>query len=414
MTSPSKDLYGSREKAIPTASFGTVFNDPRSQTIERQGFVDVQYNRTVASSWDVGSRVYYDRYSYDGDYVFDHSDTDIPLVVLNRDFARGNWWGTELKLTKRVRQHTIALGSDYRNNFRQDQFNYDEEPFVQHLDDRRTSTNWALYVQDEIALHRTVIVNAGVRHDNYDTFGGTTNPRAGLIYSPLRKTTLKLLYGQAFRAPNVYELFWHQQDVAKSNPALRPERNRTTELVFEQYLGTHLRVGATGFHYGINGLITQQTDPTDSLLVYNNVEKIRAKGVEVEVEGRWSNGLRARIGHTLEHSRNHDSGLGLTNSPKQLANVNVIAPLIPEKLSGSVDLQYVGARRTIAGNQVPAVVVPNLTVFGEVVPRRLEIVASLYNVFDHTYTDPGSEEHRQDAILQYGRSFRVKLTFRIP
>ena len=115
----------------------------------------------------------------------------------------------------------------------------------------------------KIALHRTLLLNVGLRHDHYDTFGGTTNPSAGFIYNPLTKTTLKVLYGQAFRAPNAYELFWHQQDVAKSNPALRPETNKTTELVLEQYLGTHVRVAAAGFHYGINGLITQQTDPTE-------------------------------------------------------------------------------------------------------------------------------------------------------
>ena len=97
-------LYGASEKAIPTASFGTVFNDPRSQTIERQGFVDraVQPDDTERAV-GIGSRVYVDRYGYDGDYVFDYSETDDPLLVLNKDFARGNWWGTELKLTRKLR-----------------------------------------------------------------------------------------------------------------------------------------------------------------------------------------------------------------------------------------------------------------------------------------------------------------------
>jgi outer membrane receptor for ferrienterochelin and colicins len=408
-------VYGAREKAIPTASFGTVFNDPRSQTIERQGFVDLQYERTFANTWDVATRVHVDRYSYDGDYVYDHSETDTPLLVVNKDFARGNWWGTELKLTKRFRQgHTVAAGTEYRNNFRQDQFNYDEEPFQQHLDARQTSSNWALYVQDEVALHRTLLLNVGLRHDHYDTFGGTTNPRAGLIYSPFTKTALKLLYGQAFRAPNAYELFWQQEGLAKSNRALRPETNRTTEVVLEQYLGTHLRIAATGFHYGIKGLITQQTDPVDNLLVYNNVEQIRAKGVELEVEGRWASGLRARLGHTFEDSRNDETGLGLTNSPKHLSKVNLITPVLAEKLSAGVELQYISARRTIAGGEVPGVLIPNLTVFGHGLPKQLEISASLYNLFDRTYADPGSEEHRQETILQSGRSFRVKLAFRLP
>jgi outer membrane receptor for ferrienterochelin and colicins len=408
-------LYGSREKAIPTASFGTVFNDPRSRTLETQAFVDLQYNRSLAAGWQIGSRVYYDRYAYDGDYVYESSDASAPGGVLNRDFARGNWWGSEFKLTKRVRPgHIVAAGAEYRNNFRQDQFNYDEAPYYQHLDDRRSSTNWAVYLQDELLIHPRVLVNLGVRHDNYETFGGTTNPRAGVIYSPLTRTTVKILYGQAFRAPNAYELFWHQEGVAKSNPDLRPERNRTTELVVEQYVGRHLRFAATGFHYGIKGLITQQTDARDGLLVYDNIEDIRAKGVEVEVEGRWSSGLRARLGHTLEDTRNRGTGLGLTNSPRHLANANLIAPLFSRRLSTGLELQYVGARQTIAGNEVAGGMLANLTLFGDVIPGQLDLSASVYNLFDRKYHDPGSEEHRQDAILQYGRTLRVKATFRLP
>ena len=35
------------------------------------------------------------------------------------------------------------------------------------------------FAQDEIKLHEKVLVNLGLRHDHYDTFGGTTNPRVG-------------------------------------------------------------------------------------------------------------------------------------------------------------------------------------------------------------------------------------------
>ena len=277
-------LYGAREKAIPTASFGTVFNDPRSQTVERQGFVDLQYDRDDTEQ--LGNRL-----------------AGVCRLVrvrrrlrirLFRDRRSASWSSTKISRVatggglssnshgKLQQRNTLTIGTEYRNNFRQDQFNYDQEPFLEHLDDRRSSTNWALYLQDEVALHRTLLLNVGLRHDHYDTFGGTTNPRAGLIYSPFTKTTVKALYGQAFRAPNAYELFWQQQDVAQSNPSLRPETNKTTELVLEQYLGTHVRVAAAGFHYGINGLITQQTDPVSNLLVYNNVESIRVKGLELE------------------------------------------------------------------------------------------------------------------------------------
>ena len=283
----------------------------------------------------------------------------------------------------------MALGSEFRNNFKQDQANYDEAPYVEYLDDHRSSTNWALFAQDEVALHRKLILNLGLRHDWYVTFGGTTNPRAGLIYQPFASTSVKVLYGQAFRAPNAYELFWKQQDVAKANGELLPETNKTTEVVLEQYLGNHVRVAATGFHYGINGLITQQTDPLDGLLVFNNVESVRVNGFEVEVEGQWGQGFRARVGHTYEDSRNEDTGMPLTNSPKHLAKVNLIAPIVDTRLSAGVEFQYVSARRTITGDQVPGVLVPNLTLLSQALARNLEVSASVYNLFDTTYRDPG-------------------------
>ena len=165
---------------------------------------------------------------------------DAPQRVVNKDFARGNWWGAEVKVSTRIaRRHRVAVGAEYRDNVRQDQFNYDEEPFAQYLDDRRSSTNFALYAQDEISLHDKLIFNVGVRHDHYDSFGGTTNPRLGLIYDPFRKTTFKLLYGEAFRAPNAYELFWRQSGVTKANPLLQPETNKTGEVVLERYFGNY-------------------------------------------------------------------------------------------------------------------------------------------------------------------------------
>jgi outer membrane receptor protein involved in Fe transport len=58
--------------------------------------------------------------------------------------------------------------------------------------------------------------------------------------------------------------------------------------------------------------------------------------------------------------------------------------------------------------------VPNLTLLSHGLTRNLELSASVYNLFGERYRDPGSEEHRQDAIVQYGRSFRLKVTVKLP
>ena len=405
-------LYGTRDKTIPTASFGTVFDDPRTRTIETLGFLDMQYTRKLRAQWELASRVSYDRYGYDGDYIYGSEDESPASRVDNKDFARGNSWGAEAKASRRVaRMQRVALGAEYRNNFRQDQYNYDLNPYVQYLDDRRASQNWALYAQDEITLHPKLLLNLGVRHDRYETFGGTTNPRVALIYYPQRSTTLKVLYGDAFRAPNAYELYWKQPDVAKANPRLRPETNQTGEVVVEHYLDSRFRVAATSFYYHINDLITQQTDPADGLLVYNNIDEVNARGLELEAEGKWRSGLQGRISYTFQNSRNEMTGAALTNSPGHLVQFNLMMPLLKGAGSAGVEFQYVGPRRTLTGQSVGGVFLPNVTLISRRLSRNLELSASMYNVTNATYSDPGSEEHRQDSIVQDGRNFRVRLTY---
>jgi len=45
------------------------------------------------------------------------------------------------------------------------------------------------------------------------------------------------------------------------------------------------------------------------------------------------------------------------------------------------------------------------------VVKGLEVSASVYNLFDRKYGEPGSGEHPQDVIEQDGRSVRLQLTY---
>ena len=175
------------------------------------------------------------------------------IETVYKDSGLGQIWGGELKLTKHLfDRHTLTLGGAYQDNFRQHQKSYSESPYLFNFDDERTSRIWALYLQDEFVILKNLILNAGVRHDQYSTFGGTTNPRIALIYNPFEKTVLKLLYGRAFRAPNVYELYYQGAE-SKVNPDLNPETIQTYELIWEQYLGIHLRGSASAFYRNDNG-----------------------------------------------------------------------------------------------------------------------------------------------------------------
>ena len=77
-----------------------------------------------------------------------------------------------------------------------------------------------LYVQDKIRLTPSLEATLGLRFDHYSDFGSTINPRAALVYSHSDDTTLKLMYGEAFRAPTVSELELKNTPDITGNPDL--------------------------------------------------------------------------------------------------------------------------------------------------------------------------------------------------
>jgi outer membrane receptor for ferrienterochelin and colicins len=406
--------HNSRKKIIPTGSFDTVFNTDRTFTIDSHTFADLKYDRVLAGDLGLSLRMTYDRSRYHGDYLYDYSETEDPVFVINRDGSQGEFWGAEFQLTKRfLQKHRFTSGLDYRNNIHQDQDNYDVDPYVSYLSDRRNSDVWAAYLQDEYSIIKDLVLSAGLRYDHYQSFGGTTNPRIGLIYGGSRRTTVKALYGQAFRAPNVYELYY-KGGISKDNPLLKPESIRTWELVFERSLGQSVRLSSSVYDYTIKNLITQDMELTSGMLVYENAQKVNAKGLEIQLTRKDANGIQMRLSYTAQRALDADSHEPLSNSPRQVTQASLIAPFVKGKLFASFETLYMGRRRTLSGKAVDSFMVSNLAIFSHKLFRNFELSAGLYNVFDKRYSDPGSEEHRQNSIEQDGRTFRVKIAYRIP
>jgi iron complex outermembrane receptor protein len=402
-------VYASREKGIPTASYGAVFNTTRNRTTDEHGYVDLKYAHQYADLTDVKARVYYDSFYYKGDYLYDY-----PPLTANRDRGWGDWWGAEAQVTKTLfERHKLTGGAEYRDNIRQDQRTYDVAPYFQYLDDKRHSAIWAVYLQDEIQLLKNLTLTAGIRFDHYDSFGWSTNPRAALVYKPLEGTIFKLLYGEAFRAPSAYEFFYSDGQSSKANPNLKPEKIRTYELVYEQYLGEHFRSSLSGFYYRINDLITQQTDPADGFNQFQNVDSADSKGVELELEGKWANGLQGRISYTFQDTEDVQTGKTLSNSPQHLAKLNLIAPIIGEKVFAGIEEQYMSRRSTPDGDHTASFYITNLTLYSQKLLPGVELSATLYNLFDAHYGDPvGAELLPVKIVGQDGRTFRVKLSYK--
>jgi len=404
-------LFSTREKGVPTAYFGAQFNDPRDLNDDSHQYVNLGYERTLAK-WLLDVHTSYDQARLQGPVPEAPAGAGDP-IVLNTYSFRGNWWTGDIKASRNLfERDQLTLGSEVRDNLRQDQGEL-LVPSNVFTPDHRSSLITAVYAEDEFAFSKRISLNGGVRYDHYSTFGGTTNPRVGLIYHPAGQTTLKALFGRAFRAPDVYETSPDFGTFYDPNPNLRPERIQSVEAIVEQGLGRHFELSANVYRNSIADLITAVLESGDGHFQYQNLGKAQATGMRVGFSGHAGNGLQGKASFDYVDADNNGAGDEvLDNSPRHMVKANFIVPLIGQRLFAGVDGQFLGRRWTLLRNSLPSYQVFNLTLLGHTVGKHLDAAVSVYNLLDKIYFDPGRPEDPEDAIQQDGRNFRVKLTGR--
>jgi len=403
--------YVRRDKALPTAPWGTVFNNSGTESTDTSLFVDLKYQHSFENGTDLMSRFSWNQYNYDGRYIYDWADPgDPPLLIDNIDKVRSSWLMGEIQASKELmNKHRLIGGIEFRDALRLDQQNYD---VAMNLDDRRSTWNVGFYLQDEYHILDNLILTGGIRYDYFETFGGTVNPRVALIYSPLSRTTVKVLFGNAFRPPNGYELYYRDGSTQKTNPELHEETSTNCEMILEQNLGKRFRATVSGYYTWIRNLITLVYDPADDLLVFRNSGRAELRGMELELDKKWDSGLNGRISYSFQDAKDLMAGDRLPNSARHLVKLNLLFPLIEEKVFLGVEEQYTSRKNTLSGSQTGDFFITNVTLFSGNLLKNMELSGSVYNLFNSKYFVPASGEHLLSSIEQDGRTFRVKATLR--
>lgn len=136
-------------------------------------------------------------------------------------------------------------------------------------------------------------LNAGLRYDDHDRFGGKTLFGAGGVLRLPTGTIVRASYGEGFKAPTLYQLFSEY-----GNANLDPEQAEGWEAGIEQRLfDDRLAFGATYFERTTKGQIiynscsSTSTDPlcfvpgdpsTRRFGYYSNVSRAEAHGIEAQ------------------------------------------------------------------------------------------------------------------------------------
>ena len=148
------------------------------------------------------------------------------------------------------------------------------------------------------------------------------------------------------------------------------------------------------------------------MIHFANLGGVRGKGLQFELSAKRGSGWEGRLSYTLQESHSSLDGEPLSSSPRHLAKVNLIAPLLPKKLFASFEGQEISRRLTVAHAGVAGSFVANITLYSKDLLGKLRVSASLYNLFNKRYAEPVGQEIQGASVVQDGRTFRVKLTYR--
>ncbi|HEX9023866.1 MAG TPA: TonB-dependent receptor [Geobacteraceae bacterium] len=246
----------------------------------------------------------------------------------------------------------------------------------------------SFYFQDEWRLAAQVSLTAGVRYDHYNDFGDTVNPRAGLVWGVLDNVDIKLLYGQAFRAPNFQEMYNINTVSNAGNPNLKPERIATYEAGVTVRFLRALNLDLNYFYSAIDDQITR--DGSSIPTRYINAGKAETQGVEVGLRGSLLADLYWKTTYAWQDPRDADTGRRLPYVPAHRVTASLNYSLT-RYLNLHTDVLWTGPRPRDLGDtrqEIPDYTTVDLAITARNFWKGLEVQLAVHNLFDQGYKDP--------------------------
>lgn len=251
-------------------------------------------------------------------------------------------------------------------------------------------TNFYFFVQDEWQFAQNWQLVSGVRYDHYSDFGNTINPRAALIWATTDTITTKFLYGRAFRAPSLNELYAANNPVAGGNSDLDAETIDTFEIAFSHQATSQLLYGINLFYYKIDDLITAEPVSGPISTVYRNTGKRKGHGAEFETTYQALENLKIIANYAYQYATDNKTDRPAGEAP----NHQIYGRAEWRAFSGwhfNTQINWVGEQRRISADTrepVDDYTTVDLTLRSEGLWRGLDMSLSVRNVFNEDTRDP--------------------------
>lgn len=186
----------------------------------------------------------------------------------------------------------------------------------------RRQTSLAFFAQDEFSPVDTVNLTAGLRSDDFDTFGRATTGRLTAAWQVVPKQLkLRTSYGTGFRSPSFLDLYG-QHPFYFGNPNLKPEHARGWDAGVDYYLpAARGVVSATWFQTNYNDLIAGTNVGFRSTV--QNLARARTRGIEWSAQASPFRAWETRLSYTYLEAEVVTNGFQLLRRPRHSAAADV-------------------------------------------------------------------------------------------
>jgi iron complex outermembrane receptor protein len=354
-------LLISADKSDPLASYGTVFN-AQLRLREDLSALEAGINRELADGAKVTARAYLFNVSEKGDYPYTFSGSRVPPIdFINVSDLASRQIGAEFRYDRFFSNgHHLLSGIEIKQVASYQQVGDQPGPVrsgVLTVDASPRYAQWSAFAQDEMPLGPGKLF-LGARFDSYSGFSegvkSRLSPRIAYVQDFSAKTIGKLIYGEAYRAPTIYESLYQDGMPAAStlwaNPQLQPELSRSLEALLEHESRPGLKWRLSTFINQLKNSPVQVATPTlngvtcgavpNNCLQYRNSGTIQqVVGVEGDVRLKQSDHDNLYASVVLQQSA--QEGQELASSPRLQLKGGISHALPWPNMNAALEAHYI-------------------------------------------------------------------------
>lgn len=205
----------------------------------------------------------------------------------------------------------LGIDYDYRICQEYKNFRVSNDTMIDNngLKDKKVS-EYSVFTQVKYTYNK---INAllGSRFTQNELFGNNISSRAAIVFAINDKNSLKLLYGESYRAPSIFESYFYssKSKTVFGNENLKPETSKSIELAYLTSFDNFF-IQILGFHSIYDNKIFRSKDSCIILsdgfnvnkypgaTVYTNGKTFTANGCELEIDYKNPKIINAYLNYT--------------------------------------------------------------------------------------------------------------------